>query len=107
MGSTVQPKKLGGRLVADALSFATEKSSGLFVVAYMVMRNASLPSASAFVPGLLGESDSKSFVVGDGLREVVLVCTLGDYYFSAMLLRVCSDSQWLSRGRPWLAWRGL
>ena len=98
MGSTVQPKKLGGRLVADALSFATEKSSGLFVVAYMVMRNASLPSASAFVPGLLGVSDSKSFVAGDGSREVMLACTLGGCNSGAMLLRVCSDWQWLLRG---------
>ena len=76
----------------------TAKSSGLFVVAYMVMRNASLPSASAFVPGLLGVSDSKSFVAGDGLREVVLACTLGGCNSGAMLLRVCSDWQWLLRG---------
>ena len=69
MGSTVQPQKSGGRLVTDALSFATAKSSGLFVVAFMVMRNASLPSASALVPGLLGVSDSESFVAGDGLRN--------------------------------------
>ena len=76
----------------------TAKSSGLFVVAYMVMRNASLPSASAFVPGLLGVSDSKSFVAGDGLREVVLACNMGEGYCSAMLLRVCSDWQWVLRG---------
>ena len=69
MGSTVQPKKLGGRLVTDAFSFVTAKSSGLFVVAYRVMRNASLPSASTLVPRLLGVSDSKSFVAGDGLRN--------------------------------------
>ena len=53
MGSTVQPKKLGGRLVTDAFSFVTAKSSGLSVVAYRVMRNASLPSASTLVPVVL------------------------------------------------------
>ena len=46
--------KLGGRLATDAFSFVTAKSSGLFLVACMVMRNASLPSASALVPVLLG-----------------------------------------------------
>ena len=69
MGSMVQPVNYRGRLTADAIAFVSAIASGSIVVAFMVMRNASLPSASALVPGLLGVSDSESFVAGDGLRN--------------------------------------
>ena len=47
-------RKFGGRLVTDALSFATAVAPGYFVVSFKVMRNASFPSASTLVPVLLG-----------------------------------------------------
>ena len=46
-------RKLGGRLATDALSLVTAVASVYFFVAFMVMRIASLPSASTLVPGLL------------------------------------------------------
>ena len=54
-----------------------------------------LRAAGAALPNL------KIVDVGDGLREVVLACNMGEGYCSAMLLRVCSDCKWMSRGGAW------